>query len=82
MIQRFTFGCPLPTESVVLPVEPAAAAVPTPRQRQIASAAASARRRIFLRGGTETLVVSRAFMVPGICMFCPAERSASRSIMA
>ena len=25
MIQRFTFGCPLPTESVVLPVEPAAA---------------------------------------------------------
>ena len=28
MIQRFTFGCPLPTESVVLPVEPAAAAVP------------------------------------------------------
>ena len=28
MIQRFTFGCPLPTESVVLPVESAAAAVP------------------------------------------------------
>ena len=28
MIQRFSFGCPLPTESVVLPVEPAAAAVP------------------------------------------------------